>query len=101
MQKKYVDHELDKKADKFIPTLAPGVDLNDYVVTGVYSQDVNVHAASGKNYPAPLGGLLEVFGPTGNMNYQRYTCYKSGDVYHRGSYAGSWSPWKQLLQKSV
>lgn len=75
-------------------------DLNDVTAQGVYSQDRNANASTGRNYPVGRAGLLEVFNPPwGAQVYQRYTTYGDyQDVYVRGSQTGSWGSWKKLSQ---
>ena len=51
------------------PLDEPGTDLNALADTGVYYQNADERAASGKNYPLPRAGLLRVWN-TGALRYQ-------------------------------
>lgn len=80
-----------------ITKLGSKEDLNNYTSTGVYHQAASASASSGTNYPVNLAGLLEVFNPDGSMTYQRYTVYgNANEVWTRGLYNSSWSPWKKV-----
>jgi hypothetical protein len=73
----------------------PGAaDLNDYTTPGLYYQSANVQAASGKNYPEPNAGTLEIYKNAGTT--QVYRTYGSSRTYSRSSYNGSWSPWGKV-----
>ena len=71
--------------------------LDDLTTTGVWHQGRSLDASTSLGYPVPVAGLLEVHAPARTrMVYQRYTCFNSGDVYHRGAYDNVWQPWKRL-----
>lgn len=77
--------------------LSSGVDLDTLTTTGIYTQGSNADAGSGKNYPAPLAGCLEVINDGTDMIYQRYTLYySSSKVFIRGKYGSKWSAWVSL-----
>jgi hypothetical protein len=82
----------------------PGsADLNhsSYRATGVYSQNSDLDAVSGSNYPVALAGMLEVWNDdygNGLHCLQRYSQYNSTDVYQRNYYNGNWSAWRNLTQ---
>ena len=78
-----------------VTIIGSGVDLNTYETTGVFSQNMNVYAAAGTNYPVDRAGLLEVAKSSG-MTYQTYTVYNSGAMYYRGRYSQSWGAWKEV-----
>jgi len=48
-------------------------DLNDYRTTGRWVQAAHARALSGKNYPVPRAGFLEVMAISGGDVYQTYT----------------------------
>jgi hypothetical protein len=75
--------------------LGAGVDLNTIITPGIYTQNSNVEASGGTNWPAPYGGVLEVFA-INSMVWQRYTNYSqfAGVFWTRGWYTTTaWSPW--------
>lgn len=47
--------------------LGAGVNLNDILIPGYYTQNNNVEASGGTNYPEPYAGMLEVFGTTASI----------------------------------
>ncbi|MFL9836942.1 pyocin knob domain-containing protein [Flavobacterium sp. ST-75] len=69
-------------------------DLNTYTETGIYTQDSNVDASGGTNYPTPYAGILKVF-RKGDFIWQRYHSYSlQNEVFHRGrNSSGSWVSW--------
>lgn len=71
--------------------------LDNVTTQGVYHQPLLKDAAIERNYPEKTAGLLEVHDPDGRMVYQRYTCFRSGNMYYRGSYDKVWEPWKKIL----
>jgi len=74
----------------------PGsVDLDTYTTTGWYHQNSNANANSGSNYPLNAAGLLEVY-QDGQMTYQRYTVYNTGNSYSRALYISAWSNWREI-----
>ena len=77
-----------------ITELDANADLNLIVTTGLYSQDYNVEAVAGSNYPVALAGVLEVFSYA-SMVHQRYWVYYSNDIYIRSKYQGSWTEWEK------
>ncbi len=79
-----------------IQVLGNNVDLNTLETTGSYHQAGNAGAASGKNYPSPNAGLLQVINPPAAMVYQMYTVYSSGAIFYRGKYNTTWSGWKEI-----
>lgn len=97
VNKKYVDTTAFPLAIQDIPSYK---DLDTYTTTGIYHQNTDANARSGTNYPPGAGaGLLEVFNPDGKMVYQRYTRYgNNNQVWTRGFYSKSWSPWKMSAQ---
>lgn len=85
------------KKENEIIRLTDAEDL-DYVTTqGVYHQPRVVDADLARHYPEKTAGLLEVHDPDGRMVYQRFTCFRSGNMYYRGSYDKVWEPWKKIL----
>ena len=84
-----------RKISEPIKRLWDSEHLDEIVTTGVWHQPLSRNADTGRGYPYGAAGLLEVHGPSeSSMVYQRYTCYRSGDVYYRGSYNGHWANWK-------
>ncbi|WP_227105776.1 tail fiber protein [Chromobacterium rhizoryzae] len=71
------------------------VDLNDINVTGLYSQRGDAQAASGKNYPTPYAGKLQVYADE-NMVYQNYQAYNDAGIWYRCCYRGHWAQWQKL-----
>ena len=66
-------------------------DLNTYITPGLYYQPANVQAASGKNYPEPNAGSLEVYKHAGIT--QVYRVYNNSRQYIRTFYNGTWTAW--------
>lgn len=85
---------------KSIDLFGKNVNLDTVTKTGVYHQATSANASTALNYPTGIAGLLEVHNPDAGMTYQRYTAYKSGDVYWRGLYQGSWGKWKRVSDSS-
>lgn len=85
---------------KSIDLFGKNVNLDTVTKTGVYHQATSSNASTALNYPTGTAGLLEVYNPDAGMTYQRYTVYKSGDVYWRGLYQGSWGKWKRVSDSS-
>lgn len=80
----------------------PGsIDLNNYKETGIYTQNSDVGAFSGINYPLGLAGKLEVVRNyiDNTMLYQTYHTY-GNTIYHRAYYNGVWSSWKELTNNN-
>ncbi|HEY3591919.1 MAG TPA: pyocin knob domain-containing protein [Buttiauxella sp.] len=69
-------------------------DLNDYTTPGLYYQNANAQAASGKNYPESNSGTLEIYKNAGTT--QVYRVYSSSRTYCRALYGGSWSKWGKV-----
>ena len=93
--KSYVDTGLIRKKD-----LGASIDLNDIIETGWYAQNTTSSAVSGKNYPAPLAGILKVFYKVSSQITQTYTTlYNSTalEVYVRNYYSGTWGPWVAMI----
>ena len=76
----------------------PGsANLNNYIVTGIYHQNLNAQAQSGTNYPEAQAGMLEVMKlEDGIFIYQRYTTYNTENVYERVCYNSSWGSWAKI-----
>lgn len=74
--------------------LGASEDLNTYTETGIYTQDSNVDASGGTNYPTPYAGILKVF-RKGDFIWQTYHSYSlQNEVFHRGrNSSGSWVSW--------
>lgn len=75
-------------------------DLNQYTTTGIYYQLSNTDANTGKNYPTPHAGYLEVISISSTFVYQYYKKYQSNEYYIRTKYNGVWSEWERLLKDS-
>lgn len=72
--------------------------LDDITTPGTYHQSLIVRAQTELNYPErKAAGLLEVWNPDSRMVYQRFTVFRSGNMYYRGSYDKVWEPWKKVL----
>jgi hypothetical protein len=69
-------------------------DLNTYTTPGLYYQNANAQAASGKNYPEANAGTLEIYKNAGTT--QVYRTYSSSRTYSRSLYGGSWSKWGKV-----
>jgi hypothetical protein len=69
-------------------------DLNDYTTPGLYYQNANVQAASGKNYPESNAGTLEIYKNAGTT--QVYRTYGSSRTYSRSLYGGAWTRWGKV-----
>lgn len=68
-------------------------DLNDYIETGLYHEDQNVHATAGSNFPVALAGLLTVTYVNESFVYQTYQAYNNTGFYTRSRYNGTWNAW--------
>lgn len=66
-------------------------DLNTFTTPGLYYQPANAQAATGKNYPEPNAGSLEVYKHAGIT--QVYRVYNNSRHYIRTLYAGTWTAW--------
>lgn len=66
-------------------------DLNTYTAPGLYYQPANAQASTGKNYPEPNAGSLEVYKHAGIT--QIYRIYNRSRTYIRTLYSGVWTPW--------
>lgn len=95
------------KAPESIPASA---NLNDYVVTGFYTQTNNSFADNGTNYPPQkFAGLLNVVND-GSVVFQQYQVVgasETGDstntinrTWWRFNFAGSWRPWRTFVESS-
>lgn len=98
----YVDGNGQLRAKPDVVELGGGVDLNTITRTGNWTQSQTAEAGTGTNYPVALAGLLEVVTNSSSMVWQRYTVYSSngsqyGNIYSRGSYQGTWYPWREVL----
>ena len=74
-------------------------DLNEYRGTGIFSQNSDEAARSGKNYPSFMAGMLTVVRNYKDevMCYQTYHTYGTNNmIYHRAFYNGEWSPWNGM-----
>ena len=71
--------------------IGDAVDLNTLTTPGLYYQVANVQAASGKNYPEPAAGSLEIYRHAGIT--QIYRIYANSGTYIRTFYNGVWSDW--------
>ncbi|MDU2938927.1 MAG: phage tail protein [Enterobacteriaceae bacterium] len=68
------------------------IDLNNYITPGIYFQERNASASSGKNYPENNAGTLVIWKNAGIT--QVYYVYNSSRVYTRSQYGtGAWTPW--------
>ena len=73
-------------------SIGNAIDLNTLTTPGLYYQTANVQAASGKNYPEPAAGSLEVYKHAGIT--QVYRIYSNSGSYIRTFYNGVWSVWR-------
>jgi len=72
------------------------VDLNDYIIAGLYHQNSSSQAANGSNYPRGAAGMLEVVND-GKMVYQTYKLYGNyKTIYYRTKYDDTWYPWSEI-----
>ena len=76
------------------PTRITEGDLNTYTDTGFYYYDANVQAAAIANTPSNRAFSLEVVRAAGVVQFYRE--YQSSNVYVRGLYGSTWSPWTRL-----
>lgn len=89
-----------KKISEPITSLDGTEHLDSLTANGTYHQAMVVNSRAGTGYPEDkVAGLLEVHSPNANMVYQRFTEFRSGRVWHRGSYRGEWKPWVELATK--
>jgi len=72
-------------------SIGNAIDLNAYTTPGLYYQAANAQAVSGKNYPEPNAGSLEVYKHAGVT--QIYRVYNHSRSYIRTMYGGAWSAW--------
>lgn len=73
-------------------SIGNAIDLNTLTTPGLYYQTANVQAASGKNYPEPAAGSLEVYKHAGIT--QVYRIYSNSGSYIRTFYNSVWSGWR-------
>ncbi|WP_241213682.1 phage tail protein [Enterobacter ludwigii] len=73
-------------------------DLNTFTTPGLYYQPANAQAATGKNYPEPNAGSLEVYKHAGIT--QVYRVYNNSRHYIRTLYAGTWTAWSWVYDTS-
>ncbi|WP_245000563.1 phage tail-collar fiber domain-containing protein [Enterobacter cancerogenus] len=71
--------------------IGDAADLNTFTTPGLYYQPANAQAASGKNYPEPNAGSLEVYKHAGIT--QIYRVYNNSRHYIRTLYSGVWTAW--------
>lgn len=71
--------------------IGANADLNTYTDPGLYYQPANAQASTGKNYPEPNAGSLEVYKHAGIT--QIYRIYNRSRTYIRTFYSGVWTPW--------
>ena len=76
--------------------IGASADLDTYTATGFYHQNSSANAASGTNYPLPNAGMLEVL-QDGNMVYQRYTDFTTGQIFTRTKYISTWYAWRNVI----
>lgn len=81
--------------------LGASEDLNTYTETGIYTQDSNVDASGGTNYPTPYAGILKVF-RKGDFIWQTYHSYSlQNEIFHRGrNSSGNWVSWVRSWDNS-
>ena len=78
-----------------------GANLNTYRTTGYYTQNANVDAVAGTNYPVALAGILQVITDDygdGLFTTQLYSQYNTSNYFIRNYYNGTWSAWRDLTQ---
>ncbi|WP_421513914.1 phage tail-collar fiber domain-containing protein [Enterobacter ludwigii] len=71
--------------------IGDAADLNTFTAPGLYYQPANAQAATGKNYPEPNAGSLEVYKHAGIT--QVYRVYSNSRHYIRTLYSGTWTAW--------
>lgn len=71
--------------------IGDAADLNTFTTPGLYYQPANAQAATGKNYPEPNAGSLEVYKHAGIT--QIYRVYNNSRHYIRTLYGGVWTAW--------
>ncbi|MEH5616491.1 phage tail protein [Enterobacter cloacae] len=71
--------------------IGDAADLNTFTTPGLYYQPANAQAATGKNYPEPNAGSLEVYKHAGIT--QIYRMYNNSRHYIRTLYGGVWTAW--------
>ncbi|ELY2674485.1 hypothetical protein ACOILA_002444 [Cronobacter sakazakii] len=71
--------------------IGDAADLNTFTTPGLYYQPANAQAATGKNYPEPNAGSLEVYKHAGIT--QVYRVYNNSRHYIRTLYSGTWTAW--------
>lgn len=85
------------------------IDLNDIRGEFIGRQRLNVNAATSRNYPVGVAGLLQAFGTTStHMLWQIYTTYggtgrETGTFlkqYFRSAYLGEWSNWIESVRST-
>ncbi|WP_336819373.1 phage tail-collar fiber domain-containing protein [Cedecea sp. MMO-103] len=77
--------------------LGESADLNNYTTAGLYYQPANANAITGKNYPEPNAGSLEIYKHAGVT--QIYRIYNTSRSYVRSWYVGVWSAWVMQYDK--
>ena len=88
-----------KYMNKTPTTIADLADLNTFTTSGNFTQDSDVFATNGTNYPVDAKGLLEVISNTAFI-IQRYFPYATSGVYYLRAYQSSvWGSW-ELIEKN-
>ncbi len=75
--------------------IGSGIDLNTITADGYYHQNSNASAAAGTNYPVDYAGMLTVK-TNGDMVYQTYQVYNSGEIWTRSKYNSIWYSWRKV-----
>lgn len=78
--------------------IGDAADLNTFTAPGLYYQPANAQAATGKNYPEPNAGSLEVYKHAGIT--QVYRVYNNSRHYIRTLYSGTWTAWSWVYDTS-
>lgn len=77
--------------------LTTSSNLNDYKTNGFFHAISPLVAALERNFPAPVGGVLEVIERSPDITQQKYTC--SQGIYVR-QYIGTWFSWEKYAKES-
>ena len=95
--KHYTKIEADARYFVIRGSIGGGLDLNNYIESGVYLQQGNAGATSGTNYPTNLAGTLTVKAVTSTYVTQVYEVYDGRGTYWRTRYQSAWNAWKRVV----
>ncbi|MFZ3130706.1 MAG: pyocin knob domain-containing protein [Desulfosporosinus sp.] len=78
-----------------VELIPDATDLDTYITTGIFHQNITAQAVAGSNYPVPVAGFLEVI-QNENVVYQKYIRYDSPFTVYTRIKNSTWSSWVQV-----